>query len=857
MLAKLFNKHPILTRFLVFILLPIVVILFAVYWKIIQSIPNYSGEIYLQGISGPVQVNFDEQGTPTVIAQTDADAYFIQGYLHASERMWQMEVQRRTVQGRLSEVLGRAAFPTDIWMRTLGLRPSAEKAWSNLGYSAQNALIAYANGVNAWLAQAQTLPPEFLALDFTPEPWQPVDSLAWQKVLALNLGLNMYREIDRLTALKVIPPERLKVFYEHDPEPETAYPPLVLQNRANEESDQIITKGAYPFENFESLSAHLQSELGLGLTYAGSNAWAVSGQFTESGNTMLANDPHLAIMQNSPWYSIGLKGDKLDVIGMSFVGIPGVALGRNRDIAWGTTSLMSDQQDIFYLNVPVSDRSHYVLKQNGSTQAIEIDIDKETFHIKSDSPQWLNKDILPVNFEIRRTPMGPVVSDAVRLTHETVVLRWAALDDDDRSFEAFHLVQYADNWQAFRNAVSLLKAPGLHFIYADSQGNIGSQIAGHIPVRGKGVGVIPQRLQSGQDMWKGYVPFDQLPSIYNPQSGFVIAANSQIESELVISHEWASDARFRRIHHLLQEYITQGKKINISDMVKIQNDQVDLNSKALLPILTDQKLAEAIIKQVDDDERHMVSEALAQLSTWDAQYRVDSVAATIYEAWVNELKMAMFSTKLNPAWNNSNVASDFILTVSETKMAEVLSNDDFWCNSSGDSQKIPCQDELINSFKAAVDLIEKQIGSDDVSDWLWSKTHNLRLAHTLFSTVLEKPFTKEVPMGGAQNTINLALWVNSPNRGYQKSLGASFRQVFDLGKKQDDGKTIDQINAYVIPTGQSGHFLSKHYNDQTAIYNAGKTHYYRSMDASKLQNDAKKPEKNDLATLRYYPKSGG
>lgn len=862
------KKYPILSRFSVFLVLPILIFVIAAYWSIEQSLPNYSGQMVLDGIVKPVTVEFDNYGTPTVNAQTDRDAYFAQGYLHASERFWQMELQRRIVQGRNSEVLGRAAYATDLWMRTLGLKISAEKAWESIGLGAKNALTAYAAGVNAWINSIKELPPEFVILGIEPEQWTEIDSLAWQKVLALNLGLNMYGEMNRLSALKVISPQQLKTFYEYDPDiaPVELYEEKFQTNKSNDlpmksllsklsvSNDTVNEKEHQRFRSWQELTNNLEQTWSLGIPYTGSNSWAVSGKYTKSGNPILANDPHLGVQQNSPWYAIQLKGDKLDVTGVSLVGIPGVALGRNRNIAWGTTSLMSDQQDLFYLEVPLDDNTSYFTDEK--RRAIEVVT--ETIKIRADAPDILNKVIQPVEIEIRRTDIGPVVSDAVQAKGEAVVLRWSALDNDDRSYESFYQLQYATNWQEFRSAVSLLKAPGLHFVYADKAGNIGSQVAGHMPVRGSGVGILPQHANKSDNLWQGYVPFEQLPNIYNPRSGVVVSANNKIESDkgIVISHEWAPMARNKRINYLINDLVDSGHSLTIQDMVKIQNDTVDLNAKFLYPLLQRKSLINLIRKNATEDTREMVDHALIELSQWNTEYRVSSAAASIYEYWLNEIRSQIFYNELNPAWNNANVSNDLIEGVSEEQLAKILANENNqWCVKSND---IPCQSELIDSFYSAIDLLSKQTGSENVADWQWGELHHIEFSHALFSNVVEKPFKQKIPMGGSINTINIAIWVKYPSGGYRKSLGASVRQVFDLGSKGKGDTPSEEKNAYILPTGQSGHFLSAHYGDQTSPYMNGEINYFKTQNGNTvISSEELKSDPHDgksVSSIIFVPK---
>ncbi len=860
----MFKNYPILSRFLAFILLPLFLSLTTVYYYLEKSLPKYGGQITLSGLDNPVTVNFDDYGTPTVSAMSDEDAYFAQGYLHASERIWQMDLQRRLVQGRTSELYGSAAVSTDIWMRTLGLQHAAEKAWRSLGEGAQKALTSYAKGVNAWLNRVSILPPEYLILGLKPEPWRVTDSLAWQKVLALDLGQNMYGEISRLSALKIVSPAQLKTFYPFDPD----FKQIKQDSKEKEVEDSESSLQPDRFSSFSTTSTNLKSYLeiehrfknwremeqnlertwSLGERYAGSNSWVVSGQHTLSGAPILANDPHLSVQQTSLWYAMQMKGDKLNVTGMSIVGIPGITLGRNQNIVWGVTALMSDQQDLFYLEVPLDNNRSYTTNMGREN----IDVVEEIINIRTDSPEILNKKIKPITVQIRKTEIGPIISDVVQVSGNIMALRWSALDDDDRSFESFYQAQYATNWQEFRSAVQLLKAPGLHFLYADNDGNIGSQVAGHLPIRGAGVGVVPQRAFESNNLWKGYVPFEQLPSVYNPESGVIVSANNQLESakDIVISHEWAPMARNRRITQLINELISDNKKLTIEDMLNIQKDQVDLSAKALLPLLQQQELRILIQDNAPDNIVEMSNEALTEFSQWNAEFHISSSAASIYQYWFNELKTQIFANELEHSWRGSNkrsIANRLIGLVTEEKILEVLtSEENEWCTRTA-HDLLPCQKELLDSFYSAIKSIEKDTRSSQVEDWSWGQLHHVELSHKLFGKIklLERKFTKTLSVGGSANTVNVANSVSQPSGGYQQTLGASFRQIFDLGEGIGIVTDNGGGSAYILPTGQSGHFLSFHFDDQVDRFIKGNINYFEPRKIKTSSSLDKLSENNE------------
>jgi penicillin amidase len=805
------------------VLLPLIIFFVILLVHIDRSLPKYTGEVLVDGITSPVNIRFDLYGTPTLIAESDKDAYFAQGYLHASERMWQMDIQRRLTQGRTSEVFGRNSVNTDIWMRTLGINEAAKKSWRGLSEDAKGALTAYTKGVNAWLKSSQALPLEYLYLGIEPEPWKENDSIAWQKMLALKLGHNMFGELRRLKALSIISHEQYETFFPIDPKIKMSTNSNIAETN-NTNSNALERKSIFPNKKNETRRKSKHSKPGfqqdiadvwfLGDRFAGSNAWVVSGKHTKSKYPILSNDPHLNLSQNSLWYSLQMKAKRLDVSGMSIVGVPGITLGRNKNIAWGATSLMSDQQDLFVLDIPLDDNTSYETDLGRK----KIYYEEETIRIRADFPEALNKRIKPITVRIRRTEIGPIISDVIQTSGETMALRWSALDDNDLSFEAFFKLQYADNWEEFRTAVQFLKAPGLNFLYADNYGNIGSQAGGHFPVRGKGTGVLPQESFISKNLWRDYVSFDKLPKIFNPQSGIIVSANNEIDTnhDIVISNNWASEARYKRINQQIRELISNKKNITVDDMLTIQQDIVDLNTLAFLKTLQNKMLFQAIREKAPVELRKIISESLSELLTWKAEYAVDSVGASIYYYWIKEFKKAVFSNQIDKklfiSTNSQDISSRLADLVSEEYLQKLLlEKENVWCTRKS-SEIYSCQSELIDSFYTAIRELKDDTRSLDLLDWKWGDLHSTKYTHDLLSSdnLIGKLFTKIIPVGGSPNTINVSNAIEKNTGGFEQSLGASFRQSFDMG--------ADAKECNILPTGQSSHFTSRHYRDQMKVY---------------------------------------
>jgi penicillin amidase len=811
---SLFNRFAVSSRFMVFMLIPLITIVILGYVHLNKSVPIYNGELALVQLRDKVSVTFTDTGVPDVVASNDWDAYFSQGYLHASERMWQMELQRRLVSGRLSELMGQASVPSDIWMRTLGLRRNAAGSWDVLGNDTKTALQAYSAGVNAWITSTAVLPPEFMFFGINPEPWQPTDSLAWQKAFALSLGLNMHDEIARFMALKQLSVEKLKVFFPFDPDYQ-----LDRMYRKSSMANIDVTEGQdYRFDDWLTLATTFEKQWSVGGKNVGSNAWVIGAQHTRSGAPILANDPHLSVQQPSLWYAMSLKGNKLAVTGMSLVGLPGIILGRNRDIAWGATSLMSDQQDLFILDIPLGKKNVY----RGPEGDMPITSRIETIEIRSDFPEILNGKIEPLKVVIRDTKLGPIVTDAVNTNGVEMALRWSALDSDDRSLESYIALQTAKNWQQFRDALALHKSPGLHFVYADTKGNIASQVAAHLPIRGFGEGILPNLAVRKADYWRGYVDFESLPSQFNPTSGVIIAANNHLQSKpsVVISHEWATDARKNRIDQLLASQIAKGEKFTLKQSMAIQLDQLDFDAARLAPLLTDSALRPLLISDADPVGQVLASTAFELVAKWDGLYSTHSAAASIYHYWIEGIKRAIFN-QFNGDILSRDAAkplqASLLARVYEPQLIELITTiENNWCQAM-DNALVGCQQALIDGFAYALNKLKEHTASEDVARWQWGELHKVEYKHQPFGHIkpFDSVFKTSYSVGGSVNSINAANAYEDQSGNLQQTFGTSFRYGFDLG--------IKQSGAFSLPTGQSGHFLSPFFNDMGKPFLQGDT----------------------------------
>ena len=776
-------------RFALFVVAPL---LLGAWWyasDLRRSLPPEGKVTLATGARAPVTLTRDEHGAVHITASNDDDAFYAVGYAQAQDRLWQLEVQRRMASGRLSEVFGKESIDADVWFRTLGLYESARSAWPRLSRPAQASLTAYTRGVNAAIAQSTTLPLEFGLFGIKPQPWTEVDSLAWAKVFALNLSGNFRREIDRYLAERVLSPQELAVFF-------PSYP-----------TDAPITASSAPDSRALEAWADTQDRLHEHLRFAqpgtGSNAWVVSGRWTTNGNAMLANDPHLGLQVPSLWYAVTVDAPTLKVAGMSLVGLPVVGFGHNDAIAWGSTNLMADTQDLFVERADASG-THYLA--DGQWRAFEVR--EEVIHVRADFPERLRRPYAPVTLKVRRTRHGPIVSDGFRVFDAPVALRWTGLDADDTSYEAFFRLGYARDWNEFKQAMAHLVAPAMNLLYADRAGNIGYLGAGRLPIRQQGEGTVPVPGWDGLHEWSGQVPPAHWPQAYNPPSGYLVSANNRVggpDYPYFISHNWASPARARRIEQLLRQRIDAGHKLTPDDMKRIQGDTLDLDAAALMDVLRTRL-----------PRTGHASQAAMYLASWHGDMAADSQAAGIFNSWMRHFRKRLFGDRLRGSWENPE-ANRFLDNLGDNvtlaELALLLEHDDNpWCRR-GTAAPDACAVLLAASQTDALDELHKLQGDWNMRSWRWGDLQQAQYTHMPLSRIkpLSRLFERRVGNGGSSNSINVATSRFIEGEGYVQTFGAGFRQVIELGPAGIG-------HEYMNSTGQSGNLLSPHYDDMVESF---------------------------------------
>jgi len=792
-----------------------------------EPLPRTEGEIVVPGLDADVEVVRDAAGIPQVYADTDVDLMRAQGYVHAQERFFQMDLRRHATAGRLSELFGETTLEADKMVRTMGWRRVAEQEWGLLKPDTRAALSAYADGVNAYLAQRSTLS---LAAEYTvlrlngltyaPEPWTPVDSLAWLKAMAWDLRGNMDDEIDRvLLSLDHTPTEVAQL---HPPYDEQARSPIVtdgavLGGRFDQDAPaQPRTRGAVvpaaaadAFARTRAAVDAVPTLVGRG-SEVGSNSWVVSGEHTESGEPLLANDPHLGVSQPGVWMQMGLHCRTrtpectLGTAGFTFAGVPGVIIGHNEDVAWGFTNLGADVTDLYLEQVVGDDR----WVQDGRERPLAVRT--ETIEVRGGEPFELR---------VRETSHGPLVSDvsrelasvganapatgADRGTGYAVALAWTALDPAPTA-DAILMMNRASNWKEFRRAAASFTVPAQNLVYADTEGHIGYQAPGRVPVRARGHdGRMPVEGWHSRNDWTGeHVPFDELPSVLDPEEGFVVTANQAGVGRDYPHHltdDWDQGYRSERIRDLLTAATADGAKVDVDDMTRIQLDTRHPAAASLVPHLLRVDLAGSY---AEDGQK--------LLADWDHDQPAGSSAAAYFNVvWSNLLSVTFHDDLNRRAWPDGG--SRWVRVVEEILQDP---RSPWWDDV--DTPEVETRDDVLRTamVRARDELTTRR--SVEPEDWEWGHLHRLDLAHDAFGEVGFAPLRRLFgstgwKVGGGSSTVDATAW--DATVGYGVSSAPSMRMVVSVGT-WDDSVWIDL-------TGVSGHPMSPHYRDQTERWVAG------------------------------------
>jgi penicillin G amidase len=715
---------------------------------LLTSRARVTGTIALTGLSDYVRIDRDSLGVPQVWAATEEDLLFAQGFLHAQDRLWQMELFRRVADGRLSEILGPAALETDRFLRVVGLGRAATAQDARLDPATRRRLDAYTAGVNAFIAQRRgALPPEFVALRFEPEPWTRRNTISVEKVMAWDLAPYGF-SVEATRAVRALGPERAARLMPGYPE----WGPTILE-------------APLPLPAPGPATALLDA---LSMTHA-SNAWVIGGSRTRSGKPILANDMHLSLRAPSIWYLMALHGGGFDVAGMSIPGAPYIVAGHNRAIAWGFTNAMLDDIDLFIEKVDPADSSRY-LSAGGS----------EPFAVLRDSIRVKGR-AEPVIQEIRVTRHGPILENVEDPQGQGLIALMFAGRQPSHTLDALRRFNAASGWADFVEAVRNFDNPHQNVVYADTIGKFGYIMGGRIPIRGNGrvPPVLPVPGWTGEWDWTGYEPFDDHPAVLNPASGYVVTANNRQaagQGADRISTSWEPPYRAERIRSMILE----SKDLDVQAVHHMQLD------------LRDELAARHRGRASASAREAGLGTDADTLDAWDLRASRDSRGAALFYAWYESLDaLVRHETFGDSAGTVPRSAIDAILDGAPVPWVSPVT-----------------VDSLSHSASRAADSI--------ATGRTWGQIHHVRAEHTLAaSRLLDGLFHLDIgggPGDGAPTTVNVSLYA-AGSLPTVAAYGPSQRHVVDMANVDDGG--------FIIPTGESGNPLDRHYRDQWTMWLEG------------------------------------
>ena len=658
-----------------------------------SSNPGIKGKISLKGITEEVKIIIDEWGVPHVFAQNEKDLFFACGYMHARERMWQMELTRRAGFGKLSEIFGKRTLERDRFMRNLGLKEAAIKDFEKLSSKMRNLINSYSDGVNSWMSSRKfDWPPEFLLLRHRPQPWSPLDSLVIKEVMALLLCADYKSEAIRGKLVKKLGAQKAL---------------------------QILEEGIAvpPSETEDGFLSELSD-----LPFQGSNNWVLAGSRTESGKPLLANDPHLEISIPPIWYEIHIVCPGFNAIGVSFPGVPFVIIGHNESIAWGLTNSGADVQDL------------YIEKLN-SSKNMYLDKGEWKPLLKKTEKIRIKGEKNPESLDISWTVRGPIVSPSIIKSQNPLSLSWT-IYEGGRAMESFYLLNRAQNWQEFLAALELLDAPAENFVYADKEGNIGYYLNGKIPLRTETAALYPFPGWKEEGSWQGFLKEKEKPSLFNPDEGFIVTANNKIIPDNFahyVSFDWEAPFRAERIRELL----LKREKHSIESLKKIQNDIFTKKGELLLPFLREIKGAEGNLK-----------EALNMLNDWNLVMTSGKEPA-LFKVFMDYFHEEVFKDELGEDFEKF----DSLFRRKEAGLLRILSNPLSPWFDKKDTSPVETREDIVRiSLERAFEWLGENYG--DPENWDWKKMHSIHFRHALGGVPLFKFFNRgPYPINGDSNCI--------------------------------------------------------------------------------------------------------
>ncbi len=763
----------------VLLVLGVSLILFLRY-QIRKSFPEVSGSISIPALHHPVEVYRDEYGVPRIVAASEHDLMIAAGFVHAQDRLWQMDIVRRAGEGRLSELFGEVTVPFDRMFRIIGLKAIAERIIDHIDSVSLQRLQWYADGVNECIRNDKgRYPVEFDMLNYEPEPWQPVHSVLIGRLMAWELNLSWWTDLTfGALVQRVGYGKAMEIIPGASSAPEPRFSPDALQ---------MYSEAAMKFLD---CAEQYREFMGSGGLPTGSNAWAIGPGKSATGGVLLANDTHLHLQAPSKWYEVEYVTPGETVSGMSVPGAPGIISGHNTQIAWGMTNVMADDAD-FYIEHLDSSGTRY-LSPSGRWMPIET----------RDEEIRVGRDSI-VHCIVRSTHHGPIVTDIQTPLKKARIpfvasMRWTGTEISDQ-IDAFHSIDVAGNWKEFVAGVRKFSGPGQNFVYGDTAGNIGYWCGVKLPIRGAVNSTLPLPGWEAEAEWKGFVPFDRLPHQYNPPEGYVASANNKMVDSTYpyfITNLWEPSSRITR----LREELGRDDLFSADDCMRLQNDTFSHMAKELTPFIL------GALRTVPDTLEEL--EALKEyFVNWNYMFTVDDVPTAIFQEFTTRLLSNIYRDEMG-----DDLFHDYVILVNvpvRMTMKLVEEGTSSWFDDISTSRVETRDDIILRSLRESVDALRNRLGSE-MKSWRWGELHTVTFKHP-FGLVrpLDKLFNVgPYPCPGGPTALVSGEY--SYNEPFGVTVGSSFRSVVDMSHPTKAFR--------VVPPGESGQVLSDHYEDQAALW---------------------------------------
>ncbi len=770
---------------------------FIFYKMLTATLPQYSGKMEYSGVSHQIKIYRDSMAVPYIVAGDDKDVAFALGFVHAQERIFTMDIIRRAGEGKLSEILGPKALPFDEMFRTIGIERIAENIYPQLSPESKSLLQSYSEGVNYYLSKNKNkLPVEFDVLGYTPAKWTPVSSLVIIRMMGWELNIGWWSDIALSDLISKLGYDKVKEILPEYPENAPYIIPPQVKDHLKLAGDFLKTDRA--FRNF----------IGWRGTHIGSNNWIVNGKLSNSGSPVIANDTHLALSAPCKWFAAVIKSKDWDAAGVTLPGAPVIVIGKNENISWAVTNIMEDDADFYYEKL---DSTGHNYLYNG--QWYPLNIIKDTIKVK---------DSADVIFNIKSAAHGPIISDIhpfgmllkdKNILNSSISMHWLGSYPSDELL-TFYKINKASNWNEFKSAFTTYSLPGQNFIYGDRQGNIGYLFGAKLPIRPSNSPSFIYDGTNSDNNWKGFVPEDELPSLYNPPKNYIASANNKTEKNFkyYITNLWEPPSRIERISTLL----SSKNKFTVDDFKKFQNDFISPYADSLTNYILN------AFKNVKITDKNL-SITINLFKNWNYNLSAGEQISAIYEVFFKHLLRNIFLNKMGQSLYNEFV---LVQNIPFRSLMQLMHTPNSTWFDDPSTPIIENRDEVIRkSLDEALTELENKYGKD-LTNWQWGRMHYVVFKHFFsgYSSIVDNmvnigPF----PIGGDGTTVF--------NTEYPFTTGISNIPGFDHGEYENNlGPVVRYIYDFAHPnefyliltTGESGNVISRHYKDMTPMWLHGR-----------------------------------